>query len=160
MSQAGIINVSGGGTGTIQTLTGNTGGAVPPTANNINIVGTTGLVVTGNPGTSTLTVSIQTEIASAYTDVTSAMSPYVVTTTDYFLSVNASGGNVTILLPNSPTSNREFVIKDRLGQATTNVITITTVGGTVTIDGQTTYPFTDNYESLDILFHGTNYEVF
>jgi hypothetical protein len=59
MSQAGIINVAGGGGGgaPVETLTGNSGGAVPPTLNNINIVGSGGVTVTGNPGTSTLTIS-------------------------------------------------------------------------------------------------------
>lgn len=60
MSQAGITNIAGGGGGgsPILTLTGNTGGAVPPTANNVNIVGTGSVSVAGNPGTSTLTISV------------------------------------------------------------------------------------------------------
>ena len=60
ISQAGIINISGGGGGgtPVQTLTGNSGGAVPPTANNINIIGSGGVTVTGNPGTSTLTITV------------------------------------------------------------------------------------------------------
>lgn len=63
MSQAGIINISGGGGGgsPVETLTGNTGGAVSPTANNINVVGTGAVSVTGNPGTSTLTISVITD---------------------------------------------------------------------------------------------------
>jgi len=45
--------------GDLQFLTGNTGGAVPPTANNINVVGDgTTVTVAGNPGTSTLTISL------------------------------------------------------------------------------------------------------
>lgn len=44
--------------GGVGTLTGNSGGAVGPTSGNINIVGTGGATVTGNPGTSTLTVSV------------------------------------------------------------------------------------------------------
>jgi len=64
LSQAGIINVSGGGGGgaPIETITGDTGGAVPPTANNINLLGgnssannTLGITFAGNPGTSTIT---------------------------------------------------------------------------------------------------------
>lgn len=59
MSQSGTLDVSGGGGGNIQTLTGNTGGPVPPSANNINVVGDgTSVTVTGNPGTSTLTISL------------------------------------------------------------------------------------------------------
>lgn len=43
---------------TVETLTGNSGGAVGPTANNINVVGSGGVTVVGNPGTSTLTISV------------------------------------------------------------------------------------------------------
>lgn len=58
MSQAGALNSGGGGGGSgVQTLTGNTGGAVSPTANNINVVGSGVISVAGNPGTSTLTIS-------------------------------------------------------------------------------------------------------
>lgn len=59
MSQAGALNGNGGGGGSnVQTLTGNTGGAVPPTANNINTVGTGSITVAGNAGTSTLTAQL------------------------------------------------------------------------------------------------------
>ena len=44
--------------GGIATLTGNSGGAVGPTAGNIDIVGSGAAVVTGNPGTSTLTITV------------------------------------------------------------------------------------------------------
>jgi hypothetical protein len=58
MSQSGSYNTSGGGGGApITTLTGNTGGAVSPSAGNINVVGTGSISVTGNPGTHTLTIS-------------------------------------------------------------------------------------------------------
>jgi hypothetical protein len=43
----------------VETLTGNTGGAVGPTGNNINVIGDgTTTTVAGNPGTSTLTISV------------------------------------------------------------------------------------------------------
>lgn len=44
--------------GGIATLTGNSGGAVGPTVGNVNIVGSSGVSVVGNPGTSTLTISV------------------------------------------------------------------------------------------------------
>lgn len=109
---------------------------------------------TGN----TITITL-TEAAATYTNVTHAMSPYSATTTDYFISVDASGGTVTINLPTTTTTNRQFIVKDRLGQAGANNITVESTGGT-TIDGQASYTFVDNYESLECLFHGTNYEVF
>jgi hypothetical protein len=74
MSQAGITTPkSGGGGSGVQTLTGNTGGAVGPTGNNINIVGTGTITVTGTPGTSTLTISSS---AGPITDL--HITPYIV----------------------------------------------------------------------------------
>ncbi len=50
--------VSFTGAGAAETLTGNSGGAVSPTLNNINIVGTGSLTIVGSPGTSTLTTQL------------------------------------------------------------------------------------------------------
>jgi len=59
MSQAGAANDGGVSPGLIvETLTGNSGGAVGPTANNINDVGTGSITVVGTPGTSTLTTQL------------------------------------------------------------------------------------------------------
>lgn len=58
MSQAGILNVGGSSPAVVETLTGNSGGAVGPDgAHNINVVGSGGVTVTGNPGTNTLTIT-------------------------------------------------------------------------------------------------------
>ncbi len=78
MSQAGIINVAGGGGGgaPVQTLTGDSGGAVPPTANNINTLGNdstvnnaNGITIIGNPGTSTLTTTLTNRLQGTGTTV-------------------------------------------------------------------------------------------
>jgi hypothetical protein len=60
MSQAGLLNVSGGGGGgsPIESIEGNDGIPVPPTGNIIHIVGAGGVLVSGNPGTSTLTITV------------------------------------------------------------------------------------------------------
>lgn len=60
MSQAGINNTSIFPPGAIvDSLTGNVGGLVGPDAgNNINILGAGGVIVTGNPGTNTLTITV------------------------------------------------------------------------------------------------------
>jgi len=42
----------------IETITGNSGGAVGPTLGNINITGSQGINIVGNPGTHTLDVSL------------------------------------------------------------------------------------------------------
>lgn len=86
--------------------------------------------------------------------------PYIVLASDYFLSVTTSSGLTTIKLPNSPITGRVFIVKDKTGTSTTYPITITTVNGTVTIDGSTTYYLNVAYKALQFVFDGTGYEVF
>jgi hypothetical protein len=58
MSQAGVYSGGGGGGGSdVQTLTGNSGGAVGPDGASNIIVGDQGITVVGDPGTNTLTIS-------------------------------------------------------------------------------------------------------
>jgi len=58
IDSSGQLGTVGAG-GLLTTLTGNTGGAVSGTAGNINVIGDGATItVTGNPGTSTLTVSL------------------------------------------------------------------------------------------------------
>lgn len=52
-----FTGTSGGGGGALNTLTGNTGGPISPSAGNINIVGVGAINVQGTPGTSTLTIT-------------------------------------------------------------------------------------------------------
>lgn len=263
MSQSGALSTAGSGAAPVETLTGNSGGAVGADASfNINVIGnnTTGINIVGTPGTNTLTVaamqattaqrgtvflatdaqaiagtdtvnaltssnlaaklgtqtihslalfqgstaamtplgaatngqipigstgadpvlatitagsgititngagSITISTAGAdllnYTQVTNAMSPYLVLTTDEYLGVNTSGGGVTILLPNAPSTGRVFYIKDRNGTSSTNTIGVTTVGGAVLIDAAATYTINTDYEAIQVIFNGTNYEVF
>jgi len=65
MSQITAVILGSGGAGPILTLTGNSGGAVAPSAGNINIVGSGILSVAGNPGTHTLTISATNPIPIA-----------------------------------------------------------------------------------------------
>lgn len=73
MSYISITNGGSGGGGTpIETITGNDGIIVPPTGNNVNLVGGTstvnnvdGISTSGNIGTSTETVSLTNRITGA-----------------------------------------------------------------------------------------------
>ena len=80
--------------------------------------------------------------------------------TDYYLSVNSSGSPITIELPNAPTTKKVYIVKDRTGSAAANNITVTTVGGAVTIDGATTFLMNTAYQSIQLIFNGTSYEIF
>jgi len=119
---------------------------------------TAGTNITVTPGSLSLTISAsQTPLINNYTAV--ATSPYVVTATDYYISVDTSSAR-TIQLPNSPTTFRTFIIKDRTGSAAANNITVTTVGGAVLIDGSTSQLINQNYGSINILWNSTSYEVY
>jgi hypothetical protein len=68
MSQILQVSSSGPTPGGILTLTGNSGGAVGPTLGNIDVVGAGLIDVVGNPGTSTLTISLSNSaVATAIT---------------------------------------------------------------------------------------------
>ena len=133
MSQAGITNIAGGGGGgsPVMTLTGNTGGAVSPSANNINVVGTTLYTVTGSPGTHTLTV---TPLPNAY-----PITPYVVgpvgaagyqTIQSGINAANAAGGGIVYVQPGTYTENLTFFDKVQIAgtQAYENALDIIIIG--------------------------------
>ena len=121
-----------------------------------NITGGAGIVVT--PGANTITISSSGITPSAYTNVNT--SPYVVLITDEYLSVDSSGGPISILLPNSAALSQVFTIKDRTGSAATNNITVTTVGGVVNIDGAATFVMNTAYQAINVIGNGSTYEVY
>lgn len=133
----------------------------------INVTSTGGsIIVTGSPVSLGGTVNVETSssvnppTAFSYTTVNHAMSPYSITSTDYYLACDTSGGTITLLFPNAPTFKRLFVVKDKSGTATVSNITITTVGGAVNIDGATSRTIASNYGSLQLLFNASTYEIY
>lgn len=196
MSQAGKFTTAST-VGTVETLTGNSGGAVGPSAGNINVVGSGDISVVGNPGTNTLTISASGSLADTYhTDSGNAVpaagilniegdsyaittsgsgntvvinfnpflrevntTPYEVTNIDFFLSIDASFLSITVLMPNTTTTGRIFIVKDWKGQANLNNIIITTPGGVALFDGFTAYTLNAQYQSINLIFDGTNYQI-
>jgi len=147
----GIDGVNVGSVATVVTEASNQLGTAVLTAG-------TGITITPTANTITIAASGTTNIT--YTAVTHAASPYTVLTTDDFLGCQTSGGVITVKLPNAPATGKVYTIKDSNGAAATSNISVTTVGGTVTIDGQTTYTIATNYGSINVLFDGSNYEVY
>ncbi len=113
------------------------------------LTGLTGLTVTG-PTTLNGAQIVKQTTPGAY--------PYAVLTTDYVVYVDTSAAR-TIQLPNAPTSGQIFIIKDTTGTANTFNISLTTVGGVVTIDGSTTYTISSNWASVQVVFNGTSYRI-
>lgn len=121
-----------------------------------NILGGAGILVT--PGANTITISSSGVTPSNYTNVNT--SPYIVLVTDEYLSVDSSGGPISILLPNAATLTQVFTIKDRTGSAATNNITVTTVGGLVNIDGSSTFVMNTAYQAINVIGNGSTYEIY
>lgn len=111
IGSAGQLGTVGtGGTALISTLTGNTGGAVSPSAGNINIVGDgTTIEITGNPGTNTLTV----------------------------VGLGGGGGDLSILTGDSGSATAAAgtidVITDNAAQAAGSSVLFTGSGNTLTL---------------------------
>lgn len=135
-----------------QLLIGSTG--LTPVLN--TLTAGTGIGIANGPGT--ITISNTGGSLFAYTFVNST--PYIVLPADQYLGVDTSGGAITIELPNAPSTGRIFVVKDRSGTSLANPITVTTVGGIVTIDGAATYVINSAYQAIQLIFNGTSYEVF
>lgn len=89
-----------------------------------------------------------------------SLSVYVATGTDYCIAPISTNNSVTVRLPTSVANYRTFIVKDKAGTSQINPIAITTVGGTVTIDGQTTITLIDPYEALNFVYNGSNYEIY
>lgn len=97
----------------------------------------------------------------AFNYISTAVTPYVVSAAnDYFVSIDCSGGAKTVQLPNAPATFQTFVIKDVTGSAAAHNISVTTPGGIVTIDGSATYTLNVNFQSIQVIFNGSNYVVF
>ncbi len=146
---SGIDGVNVGSVATVVTESGNQLGTAV-------ISGGTGITVT--PGANSIVISGSGSITFTYTNVNT--SPYVVLVTDEYLSVDSSGGPITIQLPNAATLGKTFVIKDRTGSAAINNITVTTVGGVVNIDGATTFVMNTAFQSISLLGNNTSYEIY
>ena len=139
LASAGGIDIDAVGAATEDINITNTGGSVVITATE-NV--TDAIVITASGAASAFQVDagtgsfrIGTGIVVAVTSVDSAASPYTVLGTDYFISVDTSGGAVTVTLPAATAlAGRTFVIRDTGGAAAVNNITIGG-GGTNLVGG-------------------------
>lgn len=123
MSQAGPLRVSGGGGGGgtgILTITGNNGGQVGADgANNINLIGSGSIIVSGSPGTNTLTISSGNPFFMWF--VISGSQP-AVTQTGYFID---GASRIDLSLPVTSAVGDVFIAADLGG----NQFRITQSGG-------------------------------
>jgi hypothetical protein len=155
----------GAGTATITNLGVATNGQLP-----IGSIGadpvlatlTAGANITITNGAGSITIAANTG-ASTINYVSTTSTTYVALATDDYISVrlNEPNTDITVQLPNAPTTGRIFTIKDRNGQSNGSNIHVTTVGGVVTFDGSAIFNLpTQPYVAINVIFNGTNYEVF
>lgn len=150
---AGITGVNVGSVATVATIasTGQLGGATITAGTNVSVT----------PGANTITIAANTaSIVTNYTGIVVGASPYTALSTDYYIAADVTGGAITVRLPTAPSTGRTFVVKDKVGLAATNNITVTSVSGAVNIDGATTFVMNTAYEAASFIFNGTSYEVF
>lgn len=77
--------------------------------------------------------------------------------------VDLTGGSVTLTLPNVSglATGRRYLIKDQKGLASSTVfITIQRQGSSELIDGASNYEMKAAYESISVMFDGTNWLIF
>lgn len=160
MSQSGIFISGSFPAHPVETLTGNTGGAVGPNgAGNINIVGNgTSVSFAGNPGTNTLTLTVT---GGGLTWVSTAVNVNpVVANTGYITTSNAA--TVVLTLPNGGTVG-DIIRVAGLGtggagqqpwqiNASTNGQTIVGSG----FNSNTTITAGAQYDEMDLVYTGAN----
>lgn len=109
-SKLDLTDTGGSGGGSVDSLTGNSGGAVgPDISGNINVIGGGSISVTGNSLTNTLTISSSNPFFS-WTVITS--NQMAVTQTGYFVD---GGARVEVQLPTTSTVGDIFCVIDKGG---------------------------------------------
>lgn len=130
-----IVDTSGGPAGFLKSLTGNVGGAVMGDgAGNINVVGSGPVLVTGNPGTNTLTISLSSA-GFTWNVVTAATNPNSLVAENGYIP--KGGASVVFALPAAAAIGDTFIIAgygnlwsvaQNAGQSITFGLVTTTVG--------------------------------
>jgi len=177
MSQSGILNRGVYPPGTVvETIQGSNNGTLvappvsPDASNNVILNSTNGNLTFSNGVGNILNMTVSTSPIISYVDVGGPYPRvYNASTTTEYISCDTNGGTIEINLPSAGVAVGEtWIIKDRTGQANfvnppnafTGAITIQPVDGTKTIDGAANKVIRISYDSVRILYNGTNYEVF
>lgn len=136
-------------------------GAINPTCT-INYGGLVNTVTTvGNPfGTNPTLVHLKEFQGNMLQSTRTAIS-YTVKSTDYYVAGAGRAAGITLTLPDTssstlrPGTNQTFIFADEDGNAVANPITIATNGGT--INGGASVVINRAYETMTVVFNGTNY---
>lgn len=111
--------VSLGGTGALQTLSGNSGGNRPPTGGNIAIVGAGALSVAGAGSTLTISLTPGTALVSTVNSLSPTAGNIIIAGTANQVSVASAGSTVTLSLPAAITAPGSLATTTTLAGGTT-----------------------------------------
>lgn len=159
--QTSPIDVISGGTGLTTTTTAYAPICAGTTATGALQVASTGLsssgfVLTSNGDSAVPSFQAIPGTGFTFTQITDVDSPYTVLPSDQFIEVYPGTTPITVLLPDSPAAGRIIVIKDAQGTSATYNITVTTVGGSVFIDGSTSIVLNTAYQSVTVTMNAFN----
>lgn len=167
LDQSGIISIARGGTG--QTTASAGFDALSPTttkgdlivrdatSNVRQAIGSDGTLLVSD-STQSAGVNWKTPTSALTFAVVSKTANYTLTTSDYLVLVDASGGSFTLSLPAAASNTgRVFLIK-RTDNTLSNAVTLDP-NGSETIDGQTTRKLCTQYETVSIISDGSNWSV-
>lgn len=164
VTSAGGMNVVATGAAAKDTIITNTNGSMTLTAGE-NVTDAMNFTASGAASRITLTagtgsISLASGLVVKKKDVVFADSPYTVLGTDYFLSVDTSGGAITVTLPNAATlAGRTYVIRDTGGAAAATNITVATAGGNLVGGGASaaTKTISAAYAGATVYSNGTTW---
>lgn len=121
----------------------------------------TSMTVAGSTTTNTLIVNNTTTFNGAVVYETVLVSgQYTVTSTDYYIGVDTTSTNGSILLPavSTTTAGRTLTIVDQTGNATTNNIFVSG-SGSDTIDGDSVFAIEADYGSITLFCTTTGWHI-
>lgn len=131
---SGYVSLNNGGTtGAVTTLTGNSGAARPPTAGNINVVGTGSITVAGAASTLTAQLTGLTNHALQVGAGTATLTQLATGSVGQVLQSGGAGGDPTWSTPTYPSTNGAVGTILR-SDGTNNVYTTATYPATTTIN--------------------------
>lgn len=157
-------------TGTNNTAIGNSAGNAYTGSESSNVVigsvgvlGESNIIRIGTQGSSTgqqtdcyLAGVLRTSSGRIVNVTSPGAYPYTALTTDYLILVDTSSAR-TINLLGSPTSGRTYVIKDNVGSAAANNITVN--GNGSNIDSAASYTININYSSITVIYNGSTWSL-
>lgn len=90
--------------------------------------------------------------------ITAVTGTYLVQATDENLVITTNAAPFTITLPASPSTGDLYTVKDSVGNAGTNHITVSGNGNN--IDGSASFIISTNYGSIILIFNGSTWSVY